>query len=1035
MPRAWHYDRAMLHATLLVLLAVDAVLPAAGRRLAADGPVELEIEAGADHAFALGLESGRAYHVEVEQLGTYLELRWSAGTHARRVNDRTERTGREELFWVADAAGPGTLTVGNLTSRPGRYRITLVDRPATAADRARHGAEQDAAAPAVPVRLSAAARFGTLGLVHRQIRTLDRASYRAAAAGDLSAGRAAADECVALARRTSRDEALGSCLLALAHVLETTGDLDGAARHYAESIAVRERLGDPLPIAHALADSGRVLVLQGDYQGSVDLRRRAMALAREVGDEHTDVIVGMSLATVEALRGRVEELLAASERVRDLGRRRGQRELEAIGAMNAGFAYGNLGDVSRSIARFRDAIAVAEAAGLRPTVAQGRIALGAAHEDARDLEAARRELEAGVALARTIQAPEVVAAGETLLGWILARQGRTDDGLRHLSDAVVAAREGGARVEESLADLYTGKVLLLANRPGEADAALVRALAAFRESTRVQDEGTALVALAQVREAQGDLRGAAARADEAIAVFESVRARVALADQRARYAGFRREAYDVGVALAVERDRREPGRGHLARAFELTERARARALGEELLARRAGRTEAPAHLSAAHRRALDRLGHVQRQLVDLHTSGTPEPARRARLERELAEAVAGEEAARRSIREQDPREPMAPDAPPTAVDHARRLAADEAIVLYHVADARSWVFVVSDRGLAVQELPGAAVLRRTVDGLRELLSAPRTLGAGAYAAAARSAFELLLAPAISGRPHLRRLRLVPDGPLWEIPFEALVTGDTAGAGFEKLPYVLNRFTVSYHPSAAGRPVEAREPGGLELVAFADPAGAQGPSGEAAARVERAVFREGERWSLPRLACAEQEARTAAALFGKAARVHVGEEARESVVKSDPAVKHARYLLFATHALLSETMPSQSALVLALSGDGDEDGLLQVHEVDGLALDAELVLLSACETALGENVRGEGLLGLSRAFFHAGARRLMVSQWKIADCGAAEVGVELFRELRGGAGDVATALRTAKRRVARRPAFAHPYYWAPFVLVE
>ena len=157
--------------------------------------------------------------------------------------------------------------------------------------------------------------------------------------------------------------------------------------------------------------------------------------------------------------------------------------------------------------------------------------------------------------------------------------------------------------------------------------------------------------------------------------------------------------------------------------------------------------------------------------------------------------------------------------------------------------------------------------------------------------------------------------------------------------------------------------------------------------------------------------------------------------RESLVKADPRVARARYLLFSTHALLSETMPSQSSLVLALSGDAPEDGLLQALEVDALRLEADLVVLSGCETGLGDNVRGEGLIGLARSFFHAGARRLVASLWRVADCSTADLTVELFRQLhRQPSPDPAEALRAAKLRLLARPAYAHPYHWAPFVVV-
>ncbi|MET0553271.1 MAG: CHAT domain-containing protein [Vicinamibacteria bacterium] len=1027
----------------MILLLLLAATPAAGQTpapvdqgaLTAGAPRETEIGSGASHAFAIALEPGSAYHVEVEQLDTYLEVRWGAGSHARRSNDRVGRTGREEAFWVADAAGSGTLTVGNLTSRPGRYRIALVSRPATDADRERHRAELDAVQPDIAARRAAAARFRELGISHREVRVLDRLSYFAATRGDNQAAREAAEECVALTRGGNRQEELSSCLLALAATFERTGELDRSYALGVEAIAIRDALGDPLLLAHALGDSANVLTLRGDYTESDAARRRSQELARAAGDELAESIAAMSRAVIAGYRGRTEEVVAASEHGREVARRRGNRQVEAVATLNAGIAYGNLGALARSFARIREAIAIAEAEGLKPVVVNARLALGAELVDAEDLVAAERELASAVTLARAIDNAEMASLGESLLGWVLARRGQADAAEERLLAAVASAREAGGKEAEATAYLYQGKARISTGRLDEAAAGLQRAAAMYRELARVDDEGRALLALAEVARAKHDLPAASARAAEALSAFESVRARVALADQRARYGAFRREAYDLAVGVLVERDRLEPGNDHLARAFELAGRARGRAMVEEIAARRGGAPVAP-ELSDAHQRALDRIGHLQRALIQAHAGGEPDRPTRARLERELEEAVTAEEAVRRRMREGAPALPAGATDEATAADRARSLAADEAVLLYHVGESVSWAFVRTHDGLSVVKLPGQAGLRRQVDGLRALLAQPRVLGAAAYAVAARAAFDALLAPALSGRPHLRRLRVVPDGPLWEIPFEALVTGPASSSRFADLPYVLRRYTVAYQTSAAGPPAAAAAGAQrTDLVAFADPTIPADLEARAeVAMVTRGVFREGERFSLARLPCARREAREVAALFGEGASgLYVGDAARESVVKTDPRIPRARYLLFSTHALLSETMPSQSALVLSLAGDGREDGLLQAHEIDSLQLDADLVVLSGCETGLGDNVRGEGLLGLARAFFHAGARRLVASLWKVSDCSTADLTIDLFRRLRGNA-DAAGALRAAKLRLLARPASAHPYHWAPFVVV-
>jgi len=111
----------------------------------------------------------------------------------------------------------------------------------------------------------------------------------------------------------------------------------------------------------------------------------------------------------------------------------------------------------------------------------------------------------------------------------------------------------------------------------------------------------------------------------------------------------------------------------------------------------------------------------------------------------------------------------------------------------------------------------------------------------------------------------------------------------------------------------------------------------------------------------------------------------------------------------------------------------EDGLLQVYEIFDLKLNAELVVLSACETGLGKQVKGEGLVGLTHAFFYAGTSSVLVSLWKVQDRSTADLMVNFYQELDAGK-NKAESLRQAKLRMIQQNRYAHPYYWAPFVLV-
>lgn len=162
-------------------------------------------------------------------------------------------------------------------------------------------------------------------------------------------------------------------------------------------------------------------------------------------------------------------------------------------------------------------------------------------------------------------------------------------------------------------------------------------------------------------------------------------------------------------------------------------------------------------------------------------------------------------------------------------------------------------------------------------------------------------------------------------------------------------------------------------------------------------------------------------------------LYLGRAAREENVKGNPALATARRLHFATHGLISASHPQRSALALTFDNDPREDGLLQMWEIFNLNLQAELVTLSACQTGLGQELTGEGIVGLARAFMYAGAPSVVVSLWNVTDRSTAELMVRFHQRL-DCAPDKAEALRQAKLELMRNPRYASPYYWAPFVLI-
>jgi CHAT domain-containing protein len=226
-----------------------------------------------------------------------------------------------------------------------------------------------------------------------------------------------------------------------------------------------------------------------------------------------------------------------------------------------------------------------------------------------------------------------------------------------------------------------------------------------------------------------------------------------------------------------------------------------------------------------------------------------------------------------------------------------------------------------------------------------------------------------------------------------------------------------------------------------LIAFGDPVydreGADAGERSAARTTKSEVLRlYAERgFEFNRLPYTREEVTGIGALFPAAKRqVYLGAAAGEQAVKAENLGQY-RYVHFAAHGYIDEEKPTRSGIVLSLYNDAREDGVLQMSEVMGLRLNADLVTLSACRTGLGKLVKGEGIIGLTRSFFHAGARSVVVSLWNVNDLATSELMKAFYQNLnRGLAKD--EALRQAKLTLMKggQRAWRHPYYWASFVLV-
>lgn len=363
---------------------------------------------------------------------------------------------------------------------------------------------------------------------------------------------------------------------------------------------------------------------------------------------------------------------------------------------------------------------------------------------------------------------------------------------------------------------------------------------------------------------------------------------------------------------------------------------------------------------------------------------------------------ASEQARARSLLDLLTTQPAAAGLEVTPLKQAALLALCEpetALLEYVLGRDGSFLFVITRAGLHTYRLPPKTVIEPLVQDLRAALDWPSRHAFGRYVSAAQQLYALLLAPASTVLQAYPRWLIAPDGALYHLPFEALLAEGKlpARADYRALDYLLKQRTISYVPSASvlaslrQRAAPAPEASSAKtFLAVADPSNA-----------------------LPRLAQASREAAEIARLYQPAETLLLTRElASEEQVKQHPEIRRARFLHFATHGRMSEAQPQTSGLLLAPAPAAQEDGLLQIAEVLELKLQAELVVLSACETGLGKTLSGEGVLGLTRAFLSAGARSVAVSLWQVADASTAELMVDFYRQVKSQP-DKAEALRQAK----------------------
>jgi CHAT domain-containing protein len=522
-----------------------------------------------------------------------------------------------------------------------------------------------------------------------------------------------------------------------------------------------------------------------------------------------------------------------------------------------------------------------------------------------------------------------------------------------------------------------------------------------------------------------------------------------------------------------------PDEGLAGDALAASERARARSLLENL-----AEAQIDVHGGADPdlrdrerrlRRALD--GKSERLMRVLGSPGGGDEA--ARLEEEIARLTSRYDLLKAEIRSKSPRYAALTQPQPLDLAQIQRKVLDSETLLleYALGEERSYLWAVSQGELRSHVLPSRMEIEKAARHLRGLLTARLLVrGAraqerrrireadGAYWASAAALSEVLLGPvaeAISGK----RLLIVSDGALQYLPFAAL---PAPGTTEDPVPLIVENEIV-HLPSVSALSVLREETGGREhsgrtVAVLADPVfelddprlysktvaaretaaasmeteslRAEPLRSSSTQRALRAVgFVHNDVLSIPRLVATRGEAKAITAIAPPGTSFMAIDFDANLATAKDPELGHYPIVHFATHGLVNSENPGLSGILLSMVDENGthQPGFLRLDDIYNLELPVELVVLSACSTALGKEIRGEGLVGIVQGFMYAGAKRVVASLWKVDDYATGELMSRFYRQMLEQKRSPAGALRQAQIEMWRKREFRQPFYWAAFVL--
>lgn len=799
------------------------------------------------------------------------------------------------------------------------------------------------------------------------------------------------------------------------------GDFDRALEYLDRAIQIAEKINNARLVATSKGGKGLIYWHQGDLKKALEEFNHCTTLFKQIGSEGSLATNYFNLGAVQSELGNYREAQELIGKSLEMAVELKDRGLEGVCLNALGEIHKDLGEFDLAIDYIKKSLRIAQEIGEKREQAFGLRDIGEIYERTEKYPQALEYYQKSLKLSEETGEKRAIGRGLSDIGVIYAKLGKHELAMQNYRKALEILEPIGNKQNIGRTLMRIGYEQYTKGELDKAEETLMKSVLVLREVGDPQMLWPALHQLAIVYRDTNRKTEAIKYLKEAVDLFEKVRNEIQLPEQKSGYLEDKLEVYEDLLQLLLSEE-------NISEAFEYTQRSKARAfldlLAESKIIPEAGLNK---ELLDQKRKLVTALVTTEKSIQAELDKDNPDSAvirnlesKRNGIDDQYSKLIS-------DIRNSNPRFADLQYPIPLKLTEAQTLLDEGTMLLeYFVGKNHSVLFEIANNDVHVHPIAGEKQLSKLIHALREQLQKPENvlqLSEQSHSEYVKSAYDLylkLMKPAELNLQSKTRILIAPDGALNYLPFESLLTKKITNNAidFRNLPYLAVKYEIEYVPSASvfsalHKNVQNSVSEQKALLAIAV------PNSDAAVD--------------PPLPFAKSEVESIAHFYPSSdVTLLIGGQATEENLKK-MELNQYRNLHFASHGLINETRPQLSALVLSAPSKGKEDGYLTMREVFDLNLHANLVVLSACKTGLGSQIRGEGVTGLYRAFLCAGTSSVLVSLWNVNDKSAAQLMTSFYRNMEKEGMSKSAALKQARLEMIRK-GFSHPYYWSTFILI-